>query len=144
MTVFCLTTIQFGLKKCFSFYSTYRAAKTISFFINYLFVFFNNSYEKTSFGGKCSRHLSRSTKLSSVGRGYYLDGWPRFFAVQISRCDRLGVDCFLTHRTGGVEHYSFGVEAYDCDLDIQTELFQYTNHPGAGFSNKDLSHMVCL
>ena len=31
-----------------------------------------------------------------------------FFAVKIS-CDRLGVDCFLTNRAGGVDKYSFGV-----------------------------------
>ena len=26
----------------------------------------------------------------------------------------------------------------ECDLDIQTELFQYTDHPGVGFPNKDI------
>ena len=29
----------------------------------------------------------------------------------------------------------------ECDLDIQTELFQYTGHPRAGFPNKDLCHV---
>ena len=45
-----------------------------------------------------------------------------------------------------MEYYSFGImsKPTECDLDIQTELFQYTDHPGAGFPNKDLSHVVSL
>ena len=56
-----------------------------------------------------------------------------FFRCQNILCDRLGVDCLLTNPVGGVNN-----------LDIQTELFEYPDHPGAGFPNKDLSHVACL
>ena len=43
-----------------------------------------------------------------IGRGQFLDGWPRFFST-VSSCDRLGDELPSYNWAGGVDKYSLDV-----------------------------------